>query len=342
VIDPARSNPATLRADSGGQPLGEGNVLSYTSATRGLVPIPAAERDLPTATAVPFFKVSDGVMPLEGPAFDRQGNLLFVDIYGGRVLRLSPERQLSTVYSEPNLHPAGIGVHKDGRIFVAAVGTINSEGNFADGTVIALNPDGSNRQTIVPPGLGHVVDDMVFDNEGGFYFTDFRGTATNRAGGVYYVPPDHKSVRPVLPDMCGANGVALSPDGKVLWASEYFANRLHRMDLKAPGAIARSGSMVPYHFVGRAPDSMRTDSAGNVYVALQRQGRILAFSPYGVPIGQILLPGREDNHFLQCTSLALVPGSRDLFIVGWDLNGRGSMIFAARGLAEGFRMFSHQ
>jgi lactonase len=322
--------------------LAKPSVLSYTDATRGLVPIPAWERDLPTAVAEPYFKVSDSAMPLEGPSFDRDGNLLFLDIYNGRVLRLSPDRQLTTVYTEEHLHPAGIAVHKDGRIFVAAVGTINSEGYFANGSVITLDTDGTNRRTIVPPDLGHVVDDLVFDNEGGFYFTDFRGTATDPVGGLYYVPPDHKTVKPVLPKMCGANGVALSPDGKVLWATEYFANRLHRMDLKAPGAIARSGSMVPYHFVGRAPDSMRTDSAGNVYVAMQRQGRIMVFSPFGIPIGQILLPGREDNHFLPCTSLAIKPDSRELMIVGWDLNGRGSMIFAASGPAPGFAMFSHQ
>ncbi|CAE6844547.1 SMP-30/gluconolactonase/LRE family protein [Paraburkholderia domus] len=320
----------------------DSSVLSYTDHTRGLVPIPIWERDLPTAVAKPYFKVSDTATPLEGLAFDRSGNLLFVDIYNSRVHRLSQDRHLTTVYSEAELHPAGIAVHKDGRIFVAAVGRTNSEGHFADGTIISVEADGSNCQTVVQRSLGHVIDDMVFDNEGGFYFTDFRGTATNPIGGVYYVPPDHKSIHVVLPSMCGANGVALSPDGKVLWATEYFANRLHRMDLKAPGVIARCGSMVPYHFVGRAPDSMRTDSAGNTYVAMQRQGRILVFSPYGVPIGQILLPGREDNRFLQCTSLAIKPNSRELFIVGWDLNGQGSMIFSASGPAPGFAMFSHQ
>ena len=320
----------------------QSSVLSYTDATRGLVPIPAWERDLPTAVAEPYFKVSDSVMPLEGPSFDREGNLLFLDIYNGRVLRLSPDRQLTTVYTEAHLHPAGIAVHKDGRIFLASVGTVGSDGYFGNGSVIAVNPDGSNRQTIVAPELGYVVDDLVFDSEGGFYFTDFRGTATQPVGGLYYVPPDHKTVTAVLPDMCGANGVALSPDGKVLWTTEYFANRLHRIDIRAPGEIARSGSMVPYHFVGRAPDSMRTDSAGNVYVAMQRQGRIMAFSPFGIPIGQILMPGREDNHFLQCTSLAIKPGSRELLIVSWDLNGRGAMVFAASGLAPGFPLFSHQ
>ena len=318
------------------------NVLSYTDATRGLVPIPVWERDLPTAIAEPYFQVSDKGSSLEGPAFDRDGNLLFLEIYHGHVHKLSPDRKLTTIHTAKNVNPAGIAIHKDGRIFVAAVGEINSEGRFADGSVFALDPDGGNRQTIVAPNLGYIVDDMVFDDEGGFYFTDFRGTATEPLGGLFYVSPDHKTIKAVLPKMCGANGVALSPDGKVLWATEYFANRLHRIDLQAPGVIARGGSMVPFHFVGRAPDSMRTDSDGNVYVAMQRQGRILVFSPFGIPIGQILLPGREDNHFLQCTSLAIKPGSRELMIVGWDLNGRGSMIFAASGLAPGFPLFSHR
>jgi lactonase len=319
------------------------STLSYVDATRGLVPLPASERDLPTAVAEPYFKVSDELIGLEGPAFDREGNLLFVDVYGGRILRLSPDRQLSTVYTESQLHPAGIAIHKDGRIFVAALGAKDEDGQFRRGTVIALDPDGSNRRTIVAPHLGYVLDDMVFDDEGGFYMTDFRGSSTNPAGGVYYVSPDFRTIAPIVPNMCGANGVAISPDGKTLWATEFCNNRLHRVDLEAPGKVGRFGATIPYHFVGRAPDSMRTDSAGNVYVAMYHQARYLVFSTYGIPIGQILLPGREHGHFLKSTSLALLPGSRDLVMVARDeLGGRGSMIFAAKGLADGFRMFSHQ
>jgi lactonase len=157
------------------------------------------------------------------------------------------------------------------------------------------------------------------------------------------VSPDHQTITPVLPNLCMPNGVALSPDGKVLWATEFAACRLHRADLIDATQVAQTGSSIPYHFVGPGADSMRADSAGNVYVAMNRQGRILIFSPYGIPIGQILLPGREENHFLRCTSLALMPGSRDLFIVARDeVGGGGTMIFKAEGLAQGFPMFSHQ
>ena len=152
-----------------------GSTLSYTQSTRGLVPIPVSEQQLPAATAEPFFKVSDDPVALEGPAFDRQGNLFFVDVHGGRVLRLSRDGALTTIYSDRQLFPAGIAVHRDGRIFVAAVGAPSSSGEYTAGSVVALDPDGSNPQTILPPSAGYVVDDMVFDRDGGFYFTRLQG-----------------------------------------------------------------------------------------------------------------------------------------------------------------------
>lgn len=319
------------------------NTLGHTSATRGFAPIPPSERDLLSVTAEPFYKVADEPLPLEGPALDREGNLLFVDIYGSRVLSLSPDQQLTTVCTEPGQHVSGIAIHKDGRIFVAAVGPRNHQGMFDAGSVFALNPDGSRQQTIVPPTAGYVANDLVFDRQGGFYFTDFRGSSTQPLGGVYYVASDFSTIKPVLPNMCGANGVALSPDDKVLWATEFSACRLHRADLSAPATVPHTGTSIPYQFTGPGADSMRTDSEGNVYVAMNRQGRVLIFSPYGIPIGQILLPGREKNHFLRCTSLALAPGSRELFIVSRDeVGGGGAMIFKAGGFADGFEMFSHQ
>ncbi len=37
-------------------------------------------------------------------------------------------------------------------------------------------------RTIVPAEAGFVVNDIVFDAKGGFYFTDFRGTSTDPKG----------------------------------------------------------------------------------------------------------------------------------------------------------------
>ena len=88
---------------------------------------------------------------------------------------------------------------------------------------------------------------------------------------------------------------------------------------------------------------MRADSDGNLYVAMYSQGRLLAFNKNGIPIGQVLLPGRDDGHNLQSTSMAIKPGTNDLFIVTSDGNGgQGATIFHAKVFAKALPLYSHQ
>src|SRR3954466_11444292 len=306
---------ACVVAVSFAQQGGQLAVLAYDDQTRGPVPIPVSERGLQTVVAEPWFNVTKQRMVLEGPCFDRSNNLLFSEASGSRVLRLTPEKRLSTVFSKDNLGPARLAIHKDGRIFIAALGDLRGAGS-----IIAVKPDGSGMQTIVPPEAGYLPNDLVFDSNGGFYFTDFRGISTDPKGGVYYVSSDFKTITPVLPHLAMANGIALSPSGGELWATEFSRNLLHRIEMSAPTTIATIGTAIPYHFIGPAPDSMRADSDGNVYVAMYGQGRVLVFNKNGIPIGQVLLPGREDGHNLQSTSMALKPDTNDLYIV---TNGGG-------------------
>lgn len=311
--------------------------LTYDARTRGPVPVPPGERDLQSVVAQLWFKVSDEGIPLEGPSFDRAGDLLFTDAGTGRVLRLTPDRRLTTVVPANALNLGGLAIHRDGRIFAAGTG------GFKRGSIVSVRPDGSDMRTVIPSEAGYVVNDLVFDAEGGFYFTDFRGTSTDPKGGVYYVAPDLKTVTPILPNLALANGVALSPDGKTLWVTEFGRNLLHRVDLADATTPTPLGTTVAYHFAGPAPDSMRADSDGNLYVALYGQGRVLAFNRNGIPIGQVLLPGRDAGHNLRSTSMALRPGNDELFIVTNDgTGGQGSTIFHARAFAKALPLFSHR
>lgn len=311
--------------------------LVYDAHTCGPVPIPPSERGLQTVVAGPWFKVSDEGLALEGPAFERDGNLLFCDVSGRRVLRLTPDKKMSTVVTLDAFAPGGIAVHKDGRIFIAALDLPTSSG-----VVLAVKPDGSGMETIVPKEAGFAPNDLVFDARGGFYFTDFRGDVADPKGGVYYVSPDFKAATPVVSRLAMANGVALGPGGETLWATEFGRNLLHREELSAAATVAAIGSAVAYHFTGPAPDSMRVDGDGNVYVAMYGQGRVLVFSGGGIPIGQVLLPGRDEGHNLKSTSLAVKPGSDDLFIVTSDgRGGGGATVFHAQGFAKALTLYSH-
>ncbi|TNC13013.1 SMP-30/gluconolactonase/LRE family protein [Methylobacterium terricola] len=315
-----------------------GSELRYGPTNSGPVPIPPAERGLATVVAEPWFKVSDQGLQLEGPSFDRDNNLIFLEVFGGRVFKLTPEKTLSTIVPPNKLAPAGIAIHKDGRLFVAGLG------NFKDtGSVIAVNSDGSGQETIIPASAGYLVDDLVFDSKGGFYFTDFRGSTSEPTGGVYYVSPDFKVVTPILKNMAVANGISLSPNGKELWVTELSRGLLHRVELEDPTTIAPYGTAIAYHFTGPAPDSMRADSDGNLYVAMYMQGRVLVFNRSGIPIGQILIPGRDEGHNLRTTSLAIRPGTNDLYIVTNDAaGGMGATIFHAKGFAKALPLYSHR
>jgi lactonase len=198
-------------------------------------------------------------------------------------------------------------------------------------------------RAIIPPEAGYMPNDLVFDARGGFYFTDFRGASTDPKGGVYYVSPTSGRSRPVLPRLAMANGVALGPDGKELWATEFSRNLLHRVELADATTATPFGTAVAYHFTGPAPDSMRADADGNLYVAMYGQGRVLAFNRNGIPIGQVLLPGREEGRNLRSTSMAIRPGTDDLYVVTNDgTGGQGATIFRARAFAKALPLYSHQ
>ena len=302
------------------------------------VPIPPAERLLPTVRAEAWFRVTPEPHILEGAIIDDQGDLLFCDVTARRVMRLTPDKRLSVVTELPDLNPGGLALHPDGRLFIAALDLEAGKGAiFALSAEAAAGSGDARLETIIPPEAGFLPNDLVFDADGGFHFSDFRGTATEPTGGVHHAAaPDYKTITPVLPRLALANGVALSPDGRALWATEFGRNSLHRAELSGPTRIAPIGPAVPYRFQGAAPDSMRLDADGNVHVAMYGQGRVLVFNPIGIPLGQILLPGREQGKNLLSTSLALNPKSRELFIVTSDESGtEGAMIFRSAGFAPG-------
>lgn len=295
----------------------------------GAVPVSAAERDIPTVVAERWYPVTGEPTVLEGVAFDG-ADLLFCDVGASRVLRVTPDKRSSVVLDRPGLKPGGLALHHDGRLFVAA-----SSAN----TIGFLGRDGQLR-SVVQASAGYAPNDLVFDKDGGFYFTDFKGSAADPTGGVYYVAPGGSAVTPITKGLALANGIALSPDGRYLWVTEFGRNRLLRIELEQPGKVARLGFVVAYNFIGPAPDSMRVDAEGNVYVALNGQGRVLILSSGGVPVGQILLPGRDEGHFLASNSLALKPGTNEVYIVASDrMPGRGAAVFRARSFAQALTMF---
>ncbi|MBW1999610.1 MAG: SMP-30/gluconolactonase/LRE family protein [Deltaproteobacteria bacterium] len=312
------------------------SVPAGAQVSKSVVPLPPALANLPKLEVEPWLRVDSQELFLEGPAFDRKGNLFVSSIFDNRILKITPDKKVVTVFKQEGLLPDGIAIHRDGRLFLACL----------SGKVVAVNPDGSNMTEIKVKyqGFPRSANDLVFDSRGNLYVTDFIGTAADPKGGVYRYSADFKTIKPVFRNLASANGIGLFPEGNVLWVTETGRNAIHRLQLLEDGVtiVPIAGSGIPYRFVG-APggcDSMALDSKGNVYQAIIFQGRILILNSGGIPVAQVLIPGRDEGKLLRTTNVAFKPGTNEVYITA---SGKGgAWIYRFKGLAEGLRLFSHQ
>ncbi|HAV1777328.1 TPA: SMP-30/gluconolactonase/LRE family protein [Enterobacter hormaechei subsp. steigerwaltii] len=320
------------------QATGVSSQLHYRNDTSAYE-IPYPDRLLQTAEATLWQSVTKTPTVLEGPAFDKAGNLYFTNVFDGKVMVADSQKVLHTVYESKDIYPCAVAVHKDGRLFIAGFFK-----NGKGGTLFSINPDGSDFKTILGADKGFEPNDMVFDKTGGLYFTDAQGDSGNRAGGVYYLSPDENTVTPVLKNLAGGNGIALSPDGKTLWVVEFSAGVLHRLMMQDATHIQPFGETVAYHFSSAAPDSMKADSDGNLYIAVHGQGRVVVLNRNGTAIGQIVIPGRDRGQYLRTANMAIRPGTREIYIMSSndpELK-TGSAIFVAEGFARAQKIFAEQ
>jgi lactonase len=309
---------------------------SQTKAAPGVGLLPPELVNLPIIKAVPWFKIEDNPATfLEGPAFDRDGNLYVTSMRDGRIFKITPDKKVSTIFNSKSIKPNGLALHKDGRLFVACL----------SGELLSMNTDGSNVTNFDAKynGKPESLNDVIFDAKGNAYVTDFTGTPANPTGGIYRYSPDFKTVQPVYQGMASANGIVFSPKGNEIWASETARGVLLHLLLLEDGVTLAPivGANHPYHFTGHAgPDSITIDQNGNIYQAMIPQGRAVILDKSAIPIANVVIPGRDEGKHLGTTRMAFKPGTREVYITAWG-NG-GAWIYKFRGLAEGLRLFSHQ
>ena len=145
-------------------------------------------------------------------------------------------------------------------------------------------------------------NDLVFDDHGGFWFTDFgRYSAAGGAadsgdsGGVYYARADGSRIERKIFPLDHPNGIGLSPDGRRLYVAETPTARCLAYALDAPGALSAKDSDSGHVLadLGGAHqffDSLAVDGAGHVCVATVVTGAVSDIWPDGSRVDQYLLP----------------------------------------------------
>lgn len=254
--------------------------------------------------------VAEGLRFPEGPVPLDDGSVLVVEIEAGRLTRVLPGGTRRTI-AELGGGPNGAAIGGDGRCYVCNNG--GSRWHERDGRLLpglageryrggwieAVDLE-TGRSEVLYRACGEVglkgPNDIVFDRQGGFYFTDHGKLhrRTRDRGAIYYASIDGAAIREVVFPLDMPNGIGLSPDERTLYVAETMTARLWAFDLAGPGEIApRRGGVLwePGRLVAGLGglhyfDSLAVNSLGRIHVATI-PGRISIIDPAGAVLDSI-------------------------------------------------------
>ena len=248
--------------------------------------------------------VASGLRFPEGPVAMADGSIILVEIAAGRITRVGPDGSTETV-AEPGGGPNGLAIGPNGKLYCCNNGGFNyierdgyliphgqaddySGGrieriDLATGAVEVLYKDGDFGCSLRGP------NDLVFDDAGGFWFTDHGKTRARERDvtGIFYARADGSLLKEVIFPSENPNGIGLSPDGKRLYAAETYTCRLMAFNVTAPGevddAAGPGGPGIPlYRPAGyKFFDSLGVEANGNICVATIGECGISVISPAG-------------------------------------------------------------
>jgi gluconolactonase len=238
--------------------------------------------------------VAEGLSFPEGPVALADGAVLCVEVTAGRLTRVEPDGTKSVV-AELGGGPNGAAVGPDGALYVC-----NNGGMLVappgEPSIQRVDPETGDWTVLYTESGGEPLqapNDLVFDETGHFWFTDFGGDA------IHYAAPDGSRCEPVLTDVPAPNGIGLAPGGDVLVWAQTHTRQVMRRRLEGAGRVVPSpgygilslvvaGSVDPWVLVGGLPggqelDSLAVDSSSSVCVGTLVESGITEFPLDGGP-----------------------------------------------------------
>ena len=239
--------------------------------------------------------IASGLAFPEGPIALPDGSIILVEIKAGRLTRVR-DGQRKTI-ADLGGGPNGAAIGPDGQCYVCNNGGFQwierggkvypgeQPADYSGGSIQRVNLDTGSVTTLYTHCEGEPLkgpNDIVFDAQGGFWFTDHgknRPRDRDRTG-VFYAQPDGSHIVEAIFPMQEPNGIGLAADEKELFVAETPTGRLWAYALSAPRVIDTSK---PRRLLnGRSGffmfDSLAVDGNGDVCVATLIDGGITTLS----------------------------------------------------------------
>ncbi len=247
--------------------------------------------------------ITDKLRFPEGPVVLTDGSVLVVEIAGGALTRVFPDGRLQVV-AELEGGPNGAALGPDGWVYICNSGgwvyTREDNGwqrpigqgerpgwiervHLASGRVERLYENCGELPLRAP-------NDLVFDSQGGFYFTDHgkRRPRVMDVTSVFYARADGGGIVEAVSGLVTPNGVGLSRDERTLFVAETVPRRLWAFVLREPGVIApqpwpspNGGRLVAGLPDANFLDSLALDDLGSICVASFNNCGVWTISPDG-------------------------------------------------------------
>lgn len=248
-------------------------------------------------------RLAGGMRWAEGPVWIGDGRYLLVtDLPEDRILRWDETTGAMSVFRQPAGQANGLTRDRNGRLIAC---------EHAGRRVTRTNHDGS--VDVIADRFGgqplNSPNDVVVARDGGVWFTDppfglvsdymgCRGEAALPAN-VYRIDPRNGALTCVAEDLAGPNGLAFSPDERMLYIVESRA-RPRRIVAYAVAANATLSDRRVLIDAGEGtPDGLRVDVDGNLWcgwgAGTAELDGVRIFAPDGTAIGHIDLPERCAN-----------------------------------------------
>ena len=249
-------------------------------------------------------KISSEFKFTEGPASDAESNVYFTDQPNDRIMKWSAADGKITTWMQPAGRSNGLCFDGKGNIIACA-----DEKN----ELWSISPE-KKATVLVKDYKGKLLDgpnDIWVRPDGGMYFTDpfykrdywNRGPKEQDAEGVYYIPPDGKSLTRVVGDMVRPNGIVGTPDGKMLYVADIDGHKTYSYDIQADGSLTNKKL-----FCNLGSDGMTIDDEGNVYLTgrgvtvFDKTGKQVAHIDINEPWTANVCFGGKDRHTLFITA----------------------------------------
>lgn len=262
---------------------------------------------------------------LEGPSFDREGNLWCVDIPAGRVFRVSPAGEFRVV-AQYDGWPNGLKFHRDGRVFIA---------DYKHGIMLLDPVNGRVTPYLVRANLERFkgVNDLFFASNGDLYFTDQGLTGLHDPTGRLFRLRGDGRIDCLLDNVPSPNGLVLNLEETMVYLAVTRGNCVWRVPFARDGGVAKVGVFVQLSGGSGGPDGLALDAEGGLAVAHFGLGSVWVFDRHGEPRQRV-----RSCAGLHTTNVAYGgPGNRTLFVTE---AGSGSILAAELPVA-GRPMFSH-